>query len=1185
MKKFLALFVSLVTAFSASANSCRTLPTCESLGYSTTVSSCRSQDRKFIRCPFDMTKAYCTTPMEFGEDFEEDPEELCKNESLIFSELFNGKQNTAYFAAVGGTNLYSYQCDEPGSGFGSGVGSGGSSCGDGSDWDDYEVNAVADALNYYAVSANHPTFGRGTWYLPSVGELLDMVVDYDRSSIDLTGSLQVEPFVTINGALNSIKRRNSSLATTLSGFYWTSTRQNSYIDRGHVSVVTFDNNSYSVSGGRSGGAQTRPFNLIENEFKPVEAPNVGEILYSDLSHSATYDNSKVPVGVVAWVSPSKRSVKIVALKNTSSSGEFWASDYTVPELTEWTHAEIKAELESIGKGLHSKAVVACNPVSCYMTNIHPMFDGRSNTRAAIAQLGDDALAAKAATLFYPPQVSINDATFGQGKWYLPAIGEWMTAFPEGNNNKFKRTKVEDVLTFINEKGWPAEKFATANVSSSEVASDKFFSHWFATNAVVPQQGDKNAKLSVRPFLLIEGKFDGGIAFGDIVYTDLSFTTAENYDSTKTPVGVVVWVSESGSSAKIINLKDLTFSSWDAIGNFNPANPYGGAKDASQWVTTAKATTDITAIENYTLDQARDVYRGTITPYTEECRPATAVPNFGNDTCEFSSFWNGQANSLAAVQKIGNAALAAKAALIFYPPEVNASDENLGQGKWYLPAMGELMEAYGVDYSAVTDSITSGVTGTNKAKINIALSTIGSEKAATLTDLLWSSSEFSAYAGHDNNSVNSIFSSGNRTYGRKHNNLSAVRPFLYLENKFDGNIAVGDIVYTDLSYTKAANYQSNKTPVGVVAWVSDTGNSAKILSLKSLTFVSQSGVGNFDSVNPYNYNNKSTVWSADNANVTSVPDYNNYHISAIARAITNGSIIPYSCNGGDVWDGNADDLELTSEGYCDIYGNDACISRYGLQYACSPSHMHADVCICCDAGYRMSYCIECPGYGSDWGSGSDWGNSSDWGDGSDWGNGSGNGGNGSGNGGGLTYEQCMVDPTLAGCCDEFNIGCSSVQPGNGGTGSDNGSGNNNAGSGNNNGGSGNGSGNGGGNSGALTYEQCMVDPTLEGCCDEFNIGCSSVQPGNGGAGSDNGASAGSGNNAGSGNSNSGSGNNNGGSGGGNGSGNSGALTYEQCMVDPTLAGCCDEFNIGCSSTQPGSGAGSDNGAGNNGGSGN
>ncbi len=67
---------------------------------------------------------------------------------------------------------------------------------------------------------------------------------------------------------------------------------------------------------------------------------------------------------------------------------------------------------------------------------------------------------------------------------------------------------------------------------------------------------------------------------------------------RTAVGVVVGVGDDGS-VKIINLKDLTFSSPTAEGNFDPSNPYGGDSQTTRWSTGSNMYKDISGVDNYT----------------------------------------------------------------------------------------------------------------------------------------------------------------------------------------------------------------------------------------------------------------------------------------------------------------------------------------------------------------------------------------------------------------------------------------------------------------------------------------------------------------------------------------------------------------------------------------------------------
>ena len=103
--------------------------------------------------------------------------------------------------------------------------------------------------------------------------------------------------------------------------------------------------------------------------------------------------------------------------------------------------------------------------------------------------------------------------------------------------------------------------------------------------------------------------------GDIMYSDLTYGSADDYDGSKTAVGVVTWVSEDGTSAKIMNLKDLRFSSTDQAGNFNPDDPYNGSVGYTRWTTDSTAKTeDIDDVTNFTSAQllAEAKTKGTIT---------------------------------------------------------------------------------------------------------------------------------------------------------------------------------------------------------------------------------------------------------------------------------------------------------------------------------------------------------------------------------------------------------------------------------------------------------------------------------------------------------------------------------------------------------------------------------------------
>lgn len=398
-----------------------------------------------------------------------------------------------------------------------------------------------------------------------------------------------------------------------------------------------------------------------------------------------------------------------------------------------------------------------------LSNISPMFDGRSNTQAIVDQIGKKGLAAYACNQFYAPGVSADDENFGQGKWYLPSIGELMDAYGEYEAEYYKSQFVylkhgdNDFYDFIEitEEEFNASKdkmvmysrntntdeltitelsraeatqlfeehgsyqysdgdneiqigFAVRNepqdrISISQEEYDalpKYYKveedgsgppHFEAitqeeyeqfiidhngnaddingiyttvitiedlgggvnlkadgenkaaikdTLSLLASQGSKATTLSngaywssseiiydsswfllisngergtlgkysngrVRAFQLLENCFTPlslssdavSPQIGDVMYSDLSYSDKDHINTSKTAVGVVTWVSDDGASARIMSLKDLTFSSTTQVGNFAPANPYGGAQVATSWCTYDKYMEDITGVDN------------------------------------------------------------------------------------------------------------------------------------------------------------------------------------------------------------------------------------------------------------------------------------------------------------------------------------------------------------------------------------------------------------------------------------------------------------------------------------------------------------------------------------------------------------------------------------------------------------
>ena len=239
-----------------------------------------------------------------------------------------------------------------------------------------------------------------------------------------------------------------------------------------------------------------------------------------------------------------------------------------------------------------------------------IYDGQANTKAILDQIGEKGLAASAANQFY---VGDKDGAFGQGNWYLPSIGEWMefygtdisqmtsgtgTSGATGEN----KTLINDALKTLAGKGVDAAALRSFPYwSSSEETSD---TSWRINGS----DGDLNSYYkdftgAMRCSQLLKNIFNpsaDGTApkVGDVMYEDKTWGLAADYDGSKKVVGVIAAITEDGRDATIINLRDLTFSSFFGTGNFNPDNPYGGRFNVTYW---GNRNIDITGIQNLEND--------------------------------------------------------------------------------------------------------------------------------------------------------------------------------------------------------------------------------------------------------------------------------------------------------------------------------------------------------------------------------------------------------------------------------------------------------------------------------------------------------------------------------------------------------------------------------------------------------
>ena len=276
---------------------------------------------------------------------------------------------------------------------------------------------------------------------------------------------------------------------------------------------------------------------------------------------------------------------------------------------------------------------------------------------------------------------------------------------------------------------------------------------------------------------------------------------------------------------------------------------------------------------------------------------TGAQRLANGNAAAMEIYDGQANTKAILDQIGNKGFAASAANQFYVGDKNG---DFGQGNWYLPSIGEWMDFYGTDTSQMTNGYgTSGATGENKTLINNALKTLagkGVDAEAIVSNYYWSSSEYDAiysWRFHEG--------SGSRDNSLKISNYS-LRCSQLLKNIFNplslsagapaGGAAqvapkVGDVMYEDKTWGSAEDYDGNKKVVGVIAAVSADGRDATIINLKDLTVSSTSTAGNFDPENPYGGAQNMAYWSTQYTDITGIQNLKSSQLLATLQ--TRGEI--------------------------------------------------------------------------------------------------------------------------------------------------------------------------------------------------------------------------------------------------------------------------------------------------------
>ena len=241
-----------------------------------------------------------------------------------------------------------------------------------------------------------------------------------------------------------------------------------------------------------------------------------------------------------------------------------------------------------------------------------LWAGKYNTDMIVNQIGDDGAAATACKNYTPDATLANNADFGKGQWYLPSIGELtdmygtdysqITQPSDGHGTTGSvgdnKAKINAALKTLQDKGVDAKVLTNSGYwSSSEVrTNDSWKLYLSSDNRVYNFKDNVNY---IRPCQLLENCFDPTIdstpKIGDVMYADKTWGAAEDYDGSKKAVGIITHISEDGSSATIVALKDIGRFKWQSSAYKDEQGSWHG--------------TNITAIKDYNWMSGADIYTG------------------------------------------------------------------------------------------------------------------------------------------------------------------------------------------------------------------------------------------------------------------------------------------------------------------------------------------------------------------------------------------------------------------------------------------------------------------------------------------------------------------------------------------------------------------------------------------------
>ena len=338
----------------------------------------------------------------------------------------------------------------------------------------------------------------------------------------------------------------------------------------NIAGTTIVGNGHSITYAGSYGFNDPTINgKLVNKVGDSALNIVADVKISGLT--INYSNSAAQ-GAAISIAGAKADIDNITINGTTTANRL----YGIQVLNDGKLSLDSTKNINLG-GDYSQKLVNGNP---------NLWAGKYNTDTIIKQIGDDGAAAAACKNYTPDASLTNNADFGKGQWYLPSIGEltdmygydysamdMTTGYGTSGAIGDNKAKINAALKALQDKGVDA-KVLTNGMYWSSSDGNNGYSWILNLSSGTRNSTSKVDVVYVRPCQLVENCFNpltlsaeggsGGVAapkIGDVMYADKTWGSAEDYDGSKKAVGIITHISEDGSSATIVALKDVGTSKW------------------------------------------------------------------------------------------------------------------------------------------------------------------------------------------------------------------------------------------------------------------------------------------------------------------------------------------------------------------------------------------------------------------------------------------------------------------------------------------------------------------------------------------------------------------------------------------------------------------------------------------------